>query len=152
MTTPPTVGKMSEIAPYLDTIASGMAIGSRLIADLREDLDTIASGMAIGSRLIADLREDLDTIASGMAIGSRLIAILRDDPSVVHAFDSVIRDLFNRCRIELVPGLTAASATKDRQFGHQHPAVINNGGNTVDDTGSDDTESDDETARGASSD
>ena len=124
MTTRPTVGKMSEIAPYLDTIASGMAIGSRLIADFPDDLDTIASGVAIGSRLIA---------------------ILRDDPFVVHAFDSVIRDLFRRCRIELVPALTAASATK-------HPAVIDNGGDTVDDKGSDDTERDDETASGAFSD
>ena len=91
MTTPATVGKISEIAPYLDTIASGMAIGSRLIADLQDDLDTIASRMANGSRLIA---------------------ILRDDPSVVHAFDSVIRDLFHRCRIELVPALTGASQQK----------------------------------------
>ena len=77
--------------------------------------------------------------------------------SVVHAFDSVIRDLFHRCRIELVPALTAASATKDRQFGHQRPAAINNGGDTVedrgsDDRGSDDTGSDDETASRASSD
>ena len=111
MTTPPTVGKVSGIAPYLDTIASGMDIGSRLLA------------------------------------------ILRDDPSVVHAFDSVIRDLFHRCRIELVPALTAASATKDRKFGHQRPAVINNGEDTgSDDTGSDDIESDDETASSATSD
>ena len=91
MTTPPTVGKMSEIAPYLDTIASGMAIGSRLIADLQDDLDTIASRMANGSRLIA---------------------ILRDNPSVVHAFDSVIRDLFHRCMIKFVPVLTAALQQK----------------------------------------
>lgn len=79
MTTTPTVGKMSEIAPYFDTIASGMANGSRLIADLQDDLDITASRMAIGFRLIP---------------------ILRDDPSIVHAFDSVIRDLFHRCRME----------------------------------------------------